>query len=277
MSSPVENPSGETPTSVGVLLAILVCLPVAGILLIAQVLPQLQAEFKAVPNVEMLSAITLTIPALMVAVFSWPAGWLADRFGRKNLLLVGLVLYAAFGMSPLLLAGLPAILAARALMGLAEGIVIITSTALIGDFFAGKRREKFLSLQVFLSSLSAVIFAVLGGVLGESGWRTPFWVYAISLLLFVPVAVMIREPEGGARSAVATAGDTALPPFPLRLVLSIAAISLVASIAFFAPQIEVPFRLNEIGVMSPQSIGLVSGLANLGIMAGTIGFVLAAR
>ncbi|MFD0567512.1 hypothetical protein ACFQ2M_40285 [Kitasatospora saccharophila] len=46
-------------------------------------------------------------------------------------------------------------------------------TTLIGDYWNGKQREKYLALQAICSAVSATAFFALGGAAGSAGWRAP--------------------------------------------------------------------------------------------------------
>jgi len=96
------------------------CLPIMGGLLIAPILPEIQAHFSGVPRVEFWTPIALTIPALMIAILAPFAGAIVDRLGRRRPLVIALVLYAAFGTAPLWLNSLHSIIVSRAGVGLAE-------------------------------------------------------------------------------------------------------------------------------------------------------------
>ena len=100
-----------------VLLLAASCMSVLGAVLIAPVLPQMQAEFASVPGAAVLVPIVLTVPALIIGITAPFAGLIADRFDRKRLLLVALVAYSIFGTAPLYLQSLGAILGSRVLVG----------------------------------------------------------------------------------------------------------------------------------------------------------------
>ncbi|MBO0801124.1 MAG: MFS transporter, partial [Blastocatellia bacterium] len=106
------------------------CLPVMGGLLIAPILPEIQRHFPEIPKVEYLVPITLTIPALMIAILAPFAGAIVDALGRRRPLVIALVLYAAFGTAPLWLDSLYSIIASRAGVGLAEAVIMTCSTTL---------------------------------------------------------------------------------------------------------------------------------------------------
>ena len=100
------------------------CLPILGAVLIAPVLPQMQDHFADVPGADVLVPMALTVPALSLALLAPFAGVLVDRLGRKRLLVVSTVLYAILGTAPLWLDSLGAIVASRALVGVAEAAIM---------------------------------------------------------------------------------------------------------------------------------------------------------
>ncbi|MNO05847.1 Major Facilitator Superfamily protein [compost metagenome] len=69
----------------------------------------------------------------------------------------------------MMLDDLGAILLSRAGLGLAEAVIMTCCTALIGDYFDGRERVQLLSWQTIVTSLSATVFFMLGGVIGEQG------------------------------------------------------------------------------------------------------------
>src|SRR5215475_11749900 len=178
------------------------CLPIMGGLLIAPVLPEIQASFSGVPGVEYLAPIALTIPALMIAILAPFAGAIVDSLGRRRPLVIALVLYAAFGTAPLWLDSLYSIIVSRAGVGLAEAVIMTCCTTLIGDYYDGAKRSKYLALQVTYVALSASLFLMVGGLLGEFGWRAPFWVYGVSLLIAPLAQIYLWEPEQKRRPEV---------------------------------------------------------------------------
>lgn len=145
------------------------CLPILGAVLIAPVLPKMQDHCAAVPGAKALVPLALTVPALALAVLAPFAGVIVDRLGRKRLLVVATLLYAVFGTAPLWLDPLGAIIASRALVGVAEAAIMTCCTTLIGDYYSGQRRVKYLALQTMCASASATAFFVLGGAARSAG------------------------------------------------------------------------------------------------------------
>ncbi|MCK6434852.1 MAG: MFS transporter, partial [Aquabacterium sp.] len=168
-------------------------------------LPAMQRHFAHVPGADYLVPLTMTTPMLMMAALSVVAGGLADRFGRKRLLVGATALYAVFGTAPMWLDSLTAIIASRVALGVTEAVLMTVSTTMIGDYYSGARREKFMSLQTTVSAASAFLLNNLGGLIAEHGWRAPYGVYAISLVLAPAMVVFLWEPKPQADDAASLA------------------------------------------------------------------------
>ncbi|GAA2086688.1 MFS transporter [Kitasatospora saccharophila] len=246
------------------------CLPILGAVLIAPVLPKLQDHFATVSGVDALAPMALTIPALSLAIMAPFAGAIIDRLGRHRLLVIATLLYAIVGTAPLWLDSLPAIIASRALVGVAESAIMTCCTTLIGDYWNGKQREKYLALQAICSAVSATAFFALGGAAGSAGWRAPFWAYAIGLLLAPLLATMLR-PTGRRTDHAPT---PALDPFGplLRRLLAPCALTFFGAIVFYTIPVETSFLLKDLGTEAPATIGLCTAIASAATVAGAATF-----
>jgi MFS family permease len=248
------------------------CLPVLGAVLIAPVLPRMQAHFAETPGAAVLVPVALTLPALVIAFLAPLAGVLADRVGRRSLLLASMLLYSLCGVLPLWLDSLGLIVASRAGIGLAEAGIMTCCTTLMGDYFDGQRRERLFALQMVATSLSAALFMGLGGALGESSWRTPFALYAVGVLCLPLMAALLWEPR--ARRVEHEPASAARFPWvalaPLYLLTGLAGVSL-----FIVP-VQAGYLLQLLHVDGPQQIGLTMGANQLGVLAGALTFRLLA-
>lgn len=245
------------------------CLSVLGAVLIAPVLPQMQDAFADVPGADVLVPVVLTVPALLIGLTAPFAGLVVDRADRKRLLLAALVVYAIVGTAPLYLPSLQAILVSRILVGLCEAAIMTCSTTLIGDYWSGAQRSRYLSLQTLVTALAATVFLALGGALGTSGWRTPFWVYGIALVLVPLVAMLIWQPAGHRTHRGA---GRRLEPLPWRMLLTPCLVSLVGGVVFFALIVELSFVLTGVGFTSTAAIGGIGALMSIATAAGCVVF-----
>ena len=106
-----------------------------GSVLLAPIVPKLFQQFGHLPHANYWVPSLLTVPALCIALFSPFVGLLADRIGRRRLLIGAMLVYAFMGLAPLVLDSFWAILATRVGVGICEAVVLTCSTALIGDTF----------------------------------------------------------------------------------------------------------------------------------------------
>lgn len=225
---------------------------VLGAVLIAPVLPLMAQEFSATPGAAVLVPIVLTVPALMIGLASPFAGVVVDRLGRVRLLIAAMVAYAIFGTAPLYLDGLGAIIGSRVLVGVCEAAIMTCCTTLIGDYWSGRTRNRYLGLQATVAAISATLFLLLGGLLGANGWRTPFWMYLASLALVVPMARLLWAPTPAER--------TRREPMAWRRLLAPCGVTFLGGIVFYALIVQLSYVLDAAGVTSTGFIGLVSAV-----------------
>ncbi|MBS7420433.1 MFS transporter [Pseudomonas syringae] len=243
------------------------CLPVLGAVLLAPILPRMQEHFADTPGVAVLVPIALTLPALMIALLAPVAGIIADRLGRKPLLIGAMLLYTVCGVLPLWLESLEVIVISRAGIGVAEAAIMTCCTTMMGDYYSGARRERMFALQMVATSLSAAIFIAVGGVLGEQGWRTPFALYGLGLVFLPLMAWLLWEP----RAQVVTA-TTVNRAFPWRALAPMYALAFLAGLSLFIVPVQVGYLLNLLHVEGSQQIGLTMGASQLGVLVGALSF-----
>ncbi|KOU57542.1 MFS transporter [Streptomyces sp. MMG1533] len=260
------------------------CLPILGAVLIAPVLPKMQDHFASVPGAKALVPLALTVPALALALLAPFAGVIVDRLGRKRLLIVATVLYAMFGTAPLWLDSLGGIIAARALVGVTEAAIMTCCTTLIGDYYSGHQRMKYLALQTMCASASATVFFVLGGAAGSAGWRVPFWVYAVSLVLAPLMVAALPDPAARAAGAEGPAEVLAEVPaeapaevqarraFPWRQMAGICALTFFGAMVFYTVPVEMSYLLDDLGVENSGVIGLATAIASAATVSGAVTF-----
>jgi MFS family permease len=243
------------------------CLAVLGAVLLAPVLPRIQDAFQDTPGVEALTPIVLTAPALVIGLTATFAGRIVDRLGRKRLLVGALVAYAFAGTAPLWLPSLELIVASRVLVGLTEAAIMTCCTTLLADYFHGSQRDRYFGLQVVYTTVAATVFFAVGGALGAQDWRTPFWLYAVSLPLAFAAARYVWQP---APQALHRTGP--LPALPWRRLAAPVGVTLLGGLVFYVLIVELSFKLDSIGVGSPATIGAVSAVASLGTAVGAFLF-----
>jgi MFS family permease len=232
--------------------------------LIAPVQPRILQAFADTPAVDFLVPMIVTAPALAIAVISPFAGALADKFGRKRLLVLSMLLYGIFGTAPLWLTSIEIIVLSRVGLGVAEAIVITVSTTLIADYFRAAERHKYLGYQVVVTTIAGTVFLAVGGILGNLDWRAPFWLYAVSLVLGLAMMIVLWEPEHSQ--------DTGRVPVPWKTIGTPALVTLFGGMVFYVLIVYLPFLLSGHGISDPGTIGLAAAGTSLATAAGAYTF-----
>jgi len=258
----------------GLMLLLPITMSVVGVSVFTATAALMTEHFRDVPDGEYLVQLLITMPAIWILLFSPIAGWLADRFGRRQILIWSMVVYAFVGAAPFFLENIYIILVTRCGVGICESIVMTVTTTMIGDYFKGAARERWLASQTATASLSALLIIWAGGQLGARfGWQGPFLVYLYSLALVIGIVLFTWEPHKDRE--LETAGvdaDARYREFPFARMLGICAITVVASIMFYATITQNANALVSLGVSNPATIGELSALASLGVPLGTVIF-----
>ena len=185
-----------TPTK-GTLVALLLVsmLNCMGGAAVAPALPQISVAFPEAS--ESMVALIISLPSLAVAIAGLFVGMFADAVGKAKTLFASLVLFTVSGLSAIFLPTLEMILVSRFVMGLGMAGVATSSTALIADYYKADEQAKVMGMQSAATGASVLILEMSGGFLALLGWRVPFYVYAIGIVLLVFVALFVREPYHG--------------------------------------------------------------------------------
>ena len=230
---------------------------------ISPALPGLERLFADDPNAALLTRLLVPAPSLTVAIVAPFAGLLADRFGRRRLLLAGMVLFVASGSGGLVLPDLPTIFASRLLLGVAVALVMTAQTALIGDYFEGQQRNALAGLQVSARNFGGFLFISLAGWITFLSPRAPFAIYALALLFLPHMWKVLTEPPAtAARTASAggegEAGRSWLPPFAALVLLQA-----VTNMLFFIMPTQLPFLFAARGASGGVLTGTALGVLTL--------------
>lgn len=121
----------------------------------------------------------LTSYVLAAAVMTPPVGWLASRFGRKNILIVSLIGFTTTSALCGAAQSLDEMVLFRLLQGAFGAAISPVTQSIIFDRFPLEQRAKVMSLWAMVVLLGPVIGPTLGGWLTESmSWR---WVFFINV------------------------------------------------------------------------------------------------
>lgn len=276
-TTPVHRQAGARE---GAILLLGSSLTIVGSVMVAPVLPRMIEAFAPTnPQAPLWVPLAITGPALAIALFAPLAGWLADRFGRKRMLMVATLCYALLGALPALLDGLTAIVGVRLLFGLAEAMVMTVCSTLIADYWQGDQRLKYVNRQVVTIALVGSAFFVIGGMLGEHSWRFPFYLYLLPLLLLPFMARILWEPVVSRPSLQTVSQTPQRPQSRVNMAALLAGYLLVGigMVMSFVVPVQAPVLLVMLGVTSTTLIGLATGTGLLASLVGALMWPLVRR
>ena len=234
--------------------------------LIAPSLPQMAEAFGGDEEASLLAKTVLTAPAIVIAFFSPVAGWLLDRFGKMRIFLPSLILYAVAGSAGLYLETPDAFLLSRGLFGLMVAIVMTTTTTLVGDYFEGEERSKFIGFQSAAMALGAGALVFLAGSLADLNWRYPFGVYLTAIIVLFFAIKYLWEPEKREEKALSKNDlkhPISAPKVPLLPVATVYIATFIGLLLFYLIPTQSTFLLKSMGVES-------NALASGGLIIATI-------
>jgi MFS family permease len=162
-----------------------------GVPLVAPALPVVRDAFGLTDAQASLLVSSYFLVGIVVSPF---LGLLADRVGRKRVLVPALVVFSLAGLAGYLAPTYPVLLGLRVIQGTAAAALFVTTVTIIGDAFEGVERNAVLGVNVAVLSLGAAVFPVLGGALAAVAWNVPFLAYALGVPVALIAWLALEEP-----------------------------------------------------------------------------------
>jgi len=155
--------------------------------IISTALGTIVEEFNAFDSLSLIVTSYLLTTTITVPI----AGKLSDLFGRRKLLLAGIVIFALGSLFSALAGDITTLVVARAFQGIGGGIITANAFTIVGDLFAARERGKWQGLIGAVFGLSSLVGPLLGGYLTDhnnffgftTDWR---WTFGIN----VPIAIV---------------------------------------------------------------------------------------
>ncbi|WP_321833703.1 3-(3-hydroxy-phenyl)propionate transporter MhpT [Pseudomonas kulmbachensis] len=118
---------------------------------------------------------------------AFAGGWLADRIGRKRVLMASVVLFGVFSLATALAWDFNSLLVARCLTGVGLGAALPNLIALTSEVAGPRLRGTAVSLMYCGVPLGAALAAMIGIADLVGGWQVVFYVGGVVPLLIVPL------------------------------------------------------------------------------------------
>ncbi len=181
-----------TPLALIVLLAPLVFSFAIGQDIFIPEVPQLMSIFHTSPG---LVQLTLSLFMLAVGAGQLIIGPLSDRFGRKAIVLLSILLYALASLGAALSNSIEVLIIMRIIQGIGACGMMVSAFAIVRDLSAGDESAGIYSYLNGAIAVSPLLAPIVGGYLDVRwGWRAPFFfLSAVGLAIFVIIFLRLSE------------------------------------------------------------------------------------
>jgi DHA2 family multidrug resistance protein len=190
-TSPAEHVRPDLIVVVGVMLTAL--LEVLDTTVVNVALPHMMGSFGATPD-----QITWMITSYLIstAIVMPLTGYLVNRFGRRRVLMTGVIGFIVASTACGLSWSLQSIVAFRFLQGAFGAVLVPISQSIVLDAFPREKRNQAMSIWGLAIMVGPIMGPVLGGWITENWeWR---WVFFINIPLGLVALVMLLDDVGGA-------------------------------------------------------------------------------
>lgn len=172
---------------------------VMGVSLISPVLPDLRGVFDVSDAQVGLIITVYTLPGIVLTPF---VGLVADRLGRRRVMIPLLLLFGLAGAGISFATNFPMVLGLRFLQGIGASALIALAVTLVGDLYDGAQRDAIVGLNGSVIGVGAAFYPVIGGLLAAIRWNVPFLFFGVAILVGIFAALVLSEPPAQQSSNV---------------------------------------------------------------------------
>jgi EmrB/QacA subfamily drug resistance transporter len=190
---------------------------------------------------------------LVFAGLLFTAGVLGDRYGRRLMLTIGLVLFGLASLASAYAQDPTQLVLARAFMGIGGAAVLPATLSIISNVFDPRERGRAIGVWAGAVGLGVAIGPIVGGLLLEHYWWGSVFLINVPIVVAGVAAVLIMVPESR-------------DPKPGRIDLVGVALSIVGLLALVYGVIDG----GEHGFGRPQSWGTIA--LGVAILAGFVAY-----
>lgn len=268
--APSGQPSGQLSADdrkVLVITTIMVLLGLLGTDLHLPALPQMALEMGSTQAM-MQSSVSVFLLGVGLSALVW--GPLSDKYGRKPIVLAGLVIALLGNLWSIVLSDIDLFLASRFVQGIGSGVCLSLSRVVLSDIVQGQRYAITSAYVTLFTALSVVLGPFIGGAIQTAwGWRANFMLMAgifVSMLLVYawqfPETNRYRNRDIGLRDTLSNyvfvMKNQRFVSGALLVGISMGCFIMYTSIS--------PFILQGQLGLSPQTFGMMSGFVGTGLL-----------
>lgn len=244
---------------------------VIGVSSVLPALPEIIRAFGVGPGDAGLVLSLFTLPGIALTPV---LGVLADRVGRRAVLVPSLVLFGLGGIACGLAGDFRTLLWLRVVQGAGAAALGSLNTAVIADMYAGPDLIKALGYNAGVLAMGTAAYPAIGGLLAMFGWRWPFFLHAVAIPLACVVLWKLDAPEPRCDSSLGDYFRQAWLALKKRRAAALLVLSLGTFFLLYGPFVTFfPVRLGELHGAPAWQIGVIVSVASLftGLAASRLG------
>jgi MFS family permease len=175
--APIEHPRRLLP-----LILTITSMGVLAFAVVTPALPDLAAELGVSDGAIGLVQGAVALPGIFLAAY---IGYLADKYGRRRVIRVSLLIFGVAGLASFFARSFWLLVAARVGQGLGTSGLLSLGVVVIGDLFVGLERRWAMGLNLAALTATTTLAPIAGGFLAEGGAFRPFLVYVLAFPIFL--------------------------------------------------------------------------------------------
>jgi len=227
---------------------------------VAPVFPTVARELGVAPEAVGLLITVFTMPGIILTPV---LGVLADRFGRKQVLVPAILLFSVAGSACSLARDFEVLLLLRFLQGVGAASLGSLNATLIGDLFRGPQRTEAMGYNASVLSIGTTLYPSLGGALAALGWHVPFALPIVGLGVALAVLLRLEAVEVEPGDGLATYLREALAGMKNRKVLGLFLVSIMTFVILYGAYATfIPLHLSDRFGSTALAIGLVMSVGS---------------
>ncbi len=165
---------------------------VLGVSSITPAFPKIVEELQITRTDVGLLITAFTFPGVILALF---VGVIADRFGRKRILVPSLFLFGLAGGACAFTKDFNVLIILRVLQGIGGASLGSLNLTILGDLFSGDRRAGAMGLNASVLNIAVGAYPIIGGALATLAWNYPFFLPLAAIPIGFLVLGYLNNPE----------------------------------------------------------------------------------
>jgi len=239
-------------------LLIIFCITLTAVLSVTSISP-------AFPMIAEVFNVSDTEVGLLITVFTLPGvilapivGILADRLGRKKVLVPSLILFGIAGTSCIFAHSFRMLLSLRFIQGIGGAAINSLNNTIIGDLYNDRECTIAMGYNATVLNIGTTLFPVIGGALCALGWYYPFYLPLVAIPIAIVVVFMLDSNDPDNNQGLREYLKNIIPVLKNKnITILIITSCLLFTIFYGAYMAYFPIYIDKSFNSTPLSIGII--------------------